>query len=108
MNGLELANELLRQIGVGVILSISGGRKSLLWSQDGKEVIGVWLPVSSGYRVEVALEANDTYTVRRVFVRSGKRFEKGEERDIYADQVGDAAAYRAGMYKNVEFGSEAV
>jgi hypothetical protein len=90
------------QIGKMNILGISGGRVNTLRDSNG-EAVGVQLPVSHGYGVNVLLHPNDTYTVQRTFTRSGTTSIKGQEEGVYADQVGDAA-YRAGMYQNVEFG----
>lgn len=82
----EQAQELVRQIGVAALMAISGRR---VWMADGTVV----LPVSNGYTVEIDLDASDTYTVRRVFTRAGKRFVKGERTGVYADEVGEVAYY---------------
>ena len=50
------------QIGIGNLMAISGLR-----IVAGK--YGVELPVAHGYRVQVLLQGNDTYTVRTLFVR---------------------------------------
>lgn len=88
----EQRQEMVRQIGMGNILSISGGRINAL--PDGIE-----LPVSSGYRVRVRLTPADTYTVERVMVRGAKTFSKGLKTDVFCDQVGEQA-YRAGMFRS--------
>ena len=81
----------LSQIGRMNVLAISGGRIR----SDGETLV---LPVGSGYTVEVDLdEGSDTYTVRRVFNRGGKRFEKGEQTYVYCDEIGEVA-YRASCY----------
>lgn len=80
----------LAQIGHGNVLAISGGRAR----RDGHTLI---LPVAHGYTVEIDLDANDTYTVRRMFTRAGKRFVKGEITDVYCENIGDIA-YRASCY----------
>lgn len=90
------ATEVLAQIGRMNVLAISGGRVRLA---DGVVV----LPVRYGYTVEVALTFADTYTVRRVFTRGTQTWVKGEETNVYADEVGDTA-YRASCYVNVPFG----
>jgi len=90
------AAELVAQIGRMNVLAVSGGRV-------GVRDTGVTLPVGRGYRVTVDLAPNDTYTVRRVFVRGRKVWVKGEETDVYCDEVGDAA-YRASCFVNVPFG----
>lgn len=86
--------EMVRQIGNGNIFSISGGRVTGL-------VDGIELPVSNGYRVRVRLAANDTYTVQRIFTRSGVDRIKGEKHDVFADEVGEQA-YRAGMFRSYD------
>ena len=82
--------ELIAQIGWGNIRAISGGR--IL-----RHGTGVILPVRYGYKVTVDLAANDTYTVRRLFVRGAKVFTKREWTGVYADQVGEIA-YQASCY----------
>src|SRR5712691_486792 len=91
------AATLLAQIGSGNVLAISGGRVKI-------RETGITLPVSSGYSVTVDLAGNDTYTVRRVFTRSGVARVKGERADVYCEEVGEAA-YRASCFRNVEFPS---
>ena len=83
----ECDNEqLVHQIGARVILSISGGR--IL----GRET-GITLPVSNGYSVTVDLAANDLYIVRRIFKRGTKTWVKGERREVYCEDVSNAAYY---------------
>ena len=86
---------LVQQIGRWNLMGISGGRVRV----DGERVV---LPVGSGYRVEIELAPNDTYTVRRVFVRGTKRFVKGELTDVYFDQVGEVA-YQASSFRSYDF-----
>ena len=93
------AHELLSQIGVRNVRAISGGRIVT-------RKTGVTLPVAAGYFVTVDLAGDDTYTVRRVFVRAGKRWVKGERTGIYCEQVGEQA-YKASCFRNVEFGEHA-
>jgi hypothetical protein len=90
------ARELLMQIGTPNLFSISGGR----WEE---RRTGVTLPVSNGYSVTVDLHASDTYVVRRVFKRGDRVWVKGEQTDVYCDDVGEVA-YRASCFRNVEFG----
>jgi hypothetical protein len=92
----------LGQIGKMTVLSISGGRVNALRNSHG-DTVGVNLPVSHGYGVNVLLHPNDTYTVQRTFTRSGITTVKGQEDGIHAGEISDTA-YRAGMYQNVEFG----
>lgn len=82
--------ELIHQIGTMNILATSGGR--VLRYQN-----GIKLPVRYGYSVTVELEADDTYTVRRVFQRGAKTFVKAERSNVYCDEVGEIV-YRAGCY----------
>jgi hypothetical protein len=78
--------QLLAQIGRMNLLAISGCRVS-------RRENGITLPVSNGYSVEVDLAPDDTYTVRRVFTRSGRRWVKGERTGVYAEDVSGAAYY---------------
>ena len=90
---MDEAQTALQQIGTMNVLGISGGRKRL---DNGRLV----LPVSSGYAVEVELNrAADTYTVRRTHTRAGKKTLKGEQNDVYVEDLGETA-YQAGMYKS--------
>jgi hypothetical protein len=97
--------ELLDQIGMMNVFAISGGRWGVMRDEDG-EVTDLILPVRYGYRVRINLAVNDTYTVRREFVRGGKVHEKGRQEDVYFDEIGEVA-YRASCYVNVEFGKAA-
>ena len=99
MNSIE-AKTTVQQIGRMNLLAISGGRVRL---EDGILV----LPVGQGYRVEIELTDRDDYTVRRVFVRAGKKFIKGEVERVYCDNIGEVA-YVASCYVNREFGYEEV
>lgn len=95
MNG-DQARELLAQIGRMNVLAISGGRIR----HTGETLV---LPVANGYTVEIDLDPSDTYTVRRVFNRGGKRWVKGEIRDVYCDEVGEVA-YQASCFRSNDFG----
>ena len=63
-----------------------------------------WAPVkgANGYRVEIELAADDTYTVRRVFKRGAKTFDKGTMTGVYAEDIGEVAYY-ASCFRNVDF-----
>ena len=89
------ATELLAQIGRMNIFAISGGRVIARRT-------GITLPVGCGYSVTVDLAGNDTYTVRRIFVRAGVVKIKGELTDVYCDEVGEAA-YQASSFRSYEF-----
>jgi hypothetical protein len=78
------------------IFAISGGRVV-------KRPTGITLPNHAGYSVEIDLAASDTYTVRRIFKRGDKVWIKGEETEVYAEDLADSA-YRASCYVNVKFG----
>jgi hypothetical protein len=91
------ARTIATQIGTMNILAISGGRII------GRET-GISLPVSNGYSVTVDLDWNDTYVVRRVFKRGAKVWIKGEQRNVYCDEVGEAA-YQASCFRNGAWGT---
>lgn len=91
------ARTIAEQIGRMNIFAISGGR--VLARRT-----GITLKVSSGYSVTIDLAAGDTYTVRRVFTRGAKVWIKGEESNVYCDQVGESA-YVASCYVNRTFGA---
>ena len=96
------ADELVAQIGKSNIFAISGGRVGIFSNDDG-DTVQVVLPVSNGYRVSIELAWDDTWTVRREFVRKGVVSNKGELKNVYADQVGEIA-YKASCFRNVQFG----
>lgn len=97
------ARTLLNQIGGHNMMAISGGRVSRIFDEAGNH--GIRLPVSNGYSVDVVLAPNDTYTVRRQFIRSGTIYPKGEMTDVYFDQVGETA-YQASCFHNGPFGDD--
>lgn len=87
----EVRQTIVAQIGRMNVLAISGGRVK-------PTADGIVLPVAHGYTVEVDYdEGFDSYVVRRVFTRAGKRFVKGEVAHVYCDQVGEIA-YQASCY----------
>lgn len=88
------AADLAAQIGRN-IWGISGGR---VYDHG----TGVTLPVSSGYKVTVDLDGNDTYVVRRIMTRGVKTWVKGEVEGVYCDEVGEVA-YQASSYKSHPF-----
>jgi len=87
------AETLVDQIGIKNIYAISGGRLLV-------RPTGITLPVSNGYSVTIDLAANDTYTIRRIFTRSGKQTIKGEYADVFCDAVGELA-YQASCFRNI-------
>lgn len=89
------AQTLIEQIGRRNVLAISGGRVQV-------RETGITLPVHQGYKVEIDLAANDSYTVRRTFTRGNKTWVKGVRTDIYCTEVGEMA-YQASCYVNVNF-----
>lgn len=92
---------LLSQIDRMTIAAISGGRIGNILK--GNKTVGITLPVSQGYSVDIYLADDDTYTVQRVF--RGKV--KGEQTNVYADEV-DEAAYQASSYRSNDFGGHKV
>jgi hypothetical protein len=89
----------LNQIGWSTVAAISG----LRYGRLGHDLI---LPVSSGYRVRVALTPSDTYTVTREMKRGDRVWVKGVMSPVYADQLSDVA-YEASCYKSTTFGGHA-
>jgi hypothetical protein len=85
---------IVAQIGMGTVLSVSGGRVAALAD-------GIELPVSSGYRVRVHLTPADVYTVERVMVRGRKEFPKGERTDVHCEDLAETV-YRAGMFRSFD------
>ena len=77
------AHQLLGQIEWSTILAVSGGR----WARAG--ISSVVFPAGAGFEVLVTLEADDTYTVRRLFRRGGKVFLHGELQNVYCDEVSE-------------------
>lgn len=88
----------IQQIGRMNILAISGGRIE-------RRNTGITMPVGAGYSVTVDLDWDDTYVVRRVFKRGAKVWIKGEQRNVYMDEVGEVA-YRASSFRSYEFGEQ--
>ena len=86
----------IEQIGRMNIMAISGLRVL-------RRETGVTLPVGNGYSVTVDLDWDDTYVVRRVFKRGAKVWIKGEQRNVYCDEVGEVA-YRASCFRNGPWG----
>ena len=97
----------LRQIGPWNVAAISGGR----WHKDeyvlGERFFDIILPISSGYRVRIALAADDTYTVTREMKRGAKMFVKGVQTNVYCDELGEVC-YQASSYKSNNFGAHIV
>lgn len=83
-------HQLKGQLGSN-FFAVSGGRMKSTGTNSCS------LPVAHGYSVDIRIEANDTYTVERVFTRSGKRIVKRDWTNVYCDQVGEIA-YRASCY----------
>lgn len=99
-----VAETIVAQIGRLTVCAISGGRVSYIVNDEWDETDGIVLPVSNGYSVEVVLDrGRDTYVVRRVFTRGGKRWVKGERTDVYADEVSDVAYFASSFRSHDEF-----
>jgi hypothetical protein len=100
--------ETLRQIGHMNVCAISGGRFMIDGGAFDRAAAGdIILPVSSGYRVRISLEADDTYTVTREMKRGAKLFVKGVQTNVYFDEVGEVC-YQASSYKSNDFGGHKV
>lgn len=91
---------LLQQIGAMNFLAISGGRYSVIRDHSDPEYgsypIGVALPVAQGRRVEITLDWDDTYRVRRVRrisrgANRGGEVLEAEQVGVYFDEVGEIA-----------------
>jgi len=93
------AATIVAQVGRMNILAISGGRVLA-------RKTGITLPVDCGYSVTVDLDWNDTYVVRRVFKRGAKVWIKGEQRNVYCDEVGEQA-YKASSFRSYDYGEVA-
>jgi hypothetical protein len=91
------ASLLMRQIGGMNLMAISGGRWSLI-EDTNHDAIGIRLPISHGKHVEVFYMADDTYMVRRVFIRSGKRTIQEQYDDVYCEQVSEMS-YQASCWR---------
>ena len=91
-----VAGTILDQIGMMTVMAISGGKRTPI-TKDG-ETVGVRMPAGAGYRVDVTLDADDTYTVNRVLSRKGNDVVKGTVSGVYADMVSDVA-YRASIWR---------
>lgn len=92
----QQANTLLAQIGGITVMAVSGGRQRLI---DGTLI----LPVGAGYTVEVDyVKGRDTYTVRRVFNRGGKKWVKGELTDVYMDEISERV-WEAHAFRSYDF-----
>ena len=96
----------LNQIGRMTLFAISGGRFGAPFREadDDRLAKVITLPVSNGYFVRITLAAPDTYTVERVFKRSGKFFVKGAQSHVFAENLSEVC-YSASCFRNVEFGS---
>lgn len=96
------AQEIARQVGKWNILAVSGGRAYRILNNEG-ETVGLRLPINGTRRVDVVLDWDDTYIVRRI-----RRIVKGqhantevvesEVKGVYCDEVGEAV-YQASCWK---------
>lgn len=92
-------SETLAQLGRSNLLAISGGRAI-------RRETGVTLPVSNGYSVTIDLAWNDTYTVRRIFTRSGKATIKAQLEGVYCEDLGDVAYYGSCFRSHPDWGNK--
>ena len=91
--------ELLAQLGRNNLFAISGGRVV-------KRSTGITLPISNGYSLTIDLAWNDTYTVRRLFTRSGKVTIKGELTGVYCEDLGEVAYYGSCFRSHRDWGNK--
>ena len=91
--------DILAQLGHMNILAISGGRVT-------KRSTGVTLPISNGYSLTIDRAGNDTYTVRRLFTRSGKVSIKGELIGVYCEDLGEVAYYGSCFRSHTNWGNK--
>lgn len=91
--------ELLSQLGMNNLFAISGGRVT-------KRSTGVTLPISNGYSLTIDRAWNDTYTVRRLFTRSGKVSIKGELTGVHCEDLGEVAYYGSCFRSHPEWGNQ--
>jgi len=91
-----IARTITDHIGRDNILSISGGRMSYYYDNDGVEVV---LPCAYGYEVRVRYNIRDTYTITRGYRKGLSYWVKGEMTDIFDTEVAETA-YRAGMFRD--------
>jgi hypothetical protein len=91
--------ELLQQLGRNNLLAISGGRVI-------RRETGVTLPISNGYSLTIDLAWNDTYTVRRIFTRSGKATIKAQLEGVYCEDLGDVAYYGSCFRSHPDWGNK--
>ena len=85
--------EVMNQIGKMVVLAVSGGRMANLRDKEG-DTVGVILPITSTRRIEVVLDYNDTYTVKRIrYIQTGKlantEVVEAEYDNTYCDQLAE-------------------
>ena len=81
----DMRRQMVQQVGRN-IYAISGGRVVA-----GK--YGIEMPVAHGYHVQVLLQGNDTYTVRRLFARGYKVFLHGEAREVSCERLSEVCYY---------------
>ena len=85
--------EVMNQIGKMVVLAVSGGRMANLRDKEG-DTVGVVLPITSTRRIEVVLDYNDTYIVKRIrYIQTGKLANtetvEAEYDNTYCDQLAE-------------------
>ncbi len=86
-------SEVMNQIGKMVVLAVSGGRMANLQDKEG-DTVGVILPITSTRRIEIVLDYNDTYTVKRIrYIQTGKLANtetvEAEQSYIFCDQLAE-------------------
>lgn len=93
------SEDIISQLGMNNLFAISGGRVT-------KRSTGVTLPISNGYSLTIDRAWNDTYTVRRLFTRSGKVTIKGELTGVYCEDLGEVAYYGSCFRSHTEWGNK--
>jgi len=84
---------MINQIGFWNVGAVSGGRVILIDDNT------ISLPVGHGYSVQVSYyKTSDTYTVQRLWKRSGQVKVKGEWGSVYASELGETC-YQASVNK---------
>lgn len=103
MNHIQVANEILRQIG-GKRFCVMTGANSLVASQEGLGQLSFKIPKSNGINcVKITLTPMDTYTMEFSYVQRSKNppfiIHKIRETvsDVYFDQLEEIFSNKTGL-----------
>ena len=66
---------------------------------------GITLNIGDGYFVDIDLTVWDTYEVKRVFLKNGRRTIKGVIDDVYFDTLSDIV-FQASQFETKSFGED--